>query len=106
MTAISPAYAEALKADAAATEPIRDPLPFGYVCDTPRQQFRFNGDGPYYEFHRQDYCTFSAADALNFFAKIGATVIRHDRRSWIFSEDGSHQWYDCFIVEWRARDSD
>lgn len=72
----------------------------GMVYDTPYRAFLFDGDGPYWEFELNDWDRVGVADALNYFRQIGAIVLQHERRPWVFSEDGSTHYCDYFLVEW------
>lgn len=102
------AKAERASVSLAATSPRRDPyaLTIWQCCDTPFDKFRFVGNGPFFEFTVWDYDRgggVTVADALNYFSRIGATVVRHERRSEPFDEDGSDMWHDYFLVEWHDK---
>ena len=95
------ARAAQFKEDLEATTPIREAQD---RCvnkwSSPRQAFRFVGDGPFYEFTLSEWTGFSSASALNYFHRIGATVVTHERRPWVFSEDGKTYYSDYFLVKW------
>lgn len=67
--------------------------------ETPYDQFRFFGSGPYYEFKLWPWSVFGAAAALNYFNQIGAVVVQHDHR--LHSSDGEPVYYDYFLVTWQ-----
>jgi hypothetical protein len=61
--------------------------------------FRFIGEGPFFEFSLYEWSGPTCADSLNYFRRIGAVLHRHERRTFIFPEDGSKHDYEWFLVE-------